>query len=39
MFWTPVGDFEENNSFPNLNINNSFSNKNEVDDFGFPNIN
>ena len=39
MFWTPVGDFAENNSFPNLNINNSFSNKNEVDDFGFPNIN
>ena len=39
MFWTPVRDFEENNSFPNLNINNSFSNKNEVDDFGFPNIN
>lgn len=39
MFWTPVGDFVENNSFPNLNINNSFSNKNEVDDFGFPNIN
>ncbi len=39
MFWTPVGDFEENNSFPNLNINNSFSNKNEVDDFGFPDIN
>ena len=39
MFWTPVGDFEENNSFPNLNINNSFSNKNEVDNFGFPNIN
>lgn len=39
MFWTPVGDFEENNSFPNLNINNSFSNKNEVDDFGFSNIN
>lgn len=39
MFWTPVGDFGENNSFPNLNINNSFSNKNEVDDFGFPNIN
>lgn len=39
MFWTPVGDFEENNSFPNLNINNSFSNKNGADDFGFPNIN
>lgn len=39
MFWTPVEDFGENNSFPNLNINNSFSNKNEVDDFGFPNIN
>lgn len=39
MFWTPVGDFEENNSFPNLNINNSFSNKNEVDNFGFPDIN
>lgn len=39
MFWTPVGDFGENNSFPNLNINNSFSNKNEVDNFGFPNIN
>lgn len=39
MFWTPVGDFVENNSFPNLNINNSFSNKNEVDDFGFPDIN
>ena len=39
MFWTPVGDFEENNSFPNLNINNSFSNKNGVDNFGFPDIN
>ena len=39
MFWTPIGDFEENNSFPNLNINNSFSNKNEVDNFGFPDIN
>lgn len=39
MFWTPVGDFGENNSFPNLNINNSFSNKNGIDDFGFPNIN
>ena len=38
MFWTPVGDFEENNSFPNLNINNSFSNKNEVDNFGFPEL-